>query len=61
MKIAALFAMIALSGCATCHRHPMVCSAAGAFVVASVALSVGHSDDQQPGVQVNPVPRPVRP
>lgn len=60
MKTITLFALLALSGCATCERHPIACSAAGAIVVASVALSIGHSDDER-GAQINPVARPVRP
>jgi hypothetical protein len=48
-----LFVFLVLSGCATCQRHPVACSIAGAIVVGSVAATVaansGHDQRQPPG------------
>lgn len=40
-----LLISVLLSGCATCREHPVACTAAGAFVAASVALSFNHGGD----------------
>ena len=46
--IAALaLASSALTGCATCRNHPVVCTVAGAVIVGSVAATVAaHSDHE---------------
>ena len=52
-KLIALVAVLALTGCATCERHPLACSAAAAIVGTSIALSVrSHSDPSHPFPQV---------
>jgi hypothetical protein len=50
MKTIILVLCVILNGCATCERHPVACTAAVAFVGASIALSVsgGHSDPTHP-------------
>jgi hypothetical protein len=40
--------LAALSGCATCERHPVACGAAVAFVATSIALSVDHDRHGSP-------------
>jgi uncharacterized protein YceK len=42
MKTALLIVALMLSGCATCERHPVYCSAAAGVVATSIALSVNH-------------------
>ena len=50
---AALTAALTLTGCATCERHSLACSAAAVIVGTSIALSVrGHSDPAHPFPQV---------
>jgi hypothetical protein len=46
MKILTLLAaLLSLSACATCERHPYVCATAGAIVVGSIAYTLEmHSD-----------------
>lgn len=38
-----LAALLALSGCATCERHPIVCTVAAGVVIGSIAASEWHS------------------
>ena len=40
IRILTFVAVTALSGCATCERHPVECGAIVGFVATSVALSV---------------------
>jgi hypothetical protein len=50
MKILILCALLALAGCATCQRHPVMCTVAGAIVVGSIAATLAqhdHSDHAQ--------------
>lgn len=40
---AILVASLLASSCATCERHPIACTAAGAFIATSIALGArGH-------------------
>lgn len=45
-SICLLGILSALGGCATCDRHPLVCTVATAVVVGSIAASVQHHHDQ---------------
>lgn len=46
MKTTMLIVAMMLSGCATCERHPVYCSAGVGILATSVALSVHHADDR---------------
>jgi hypothetical protein len=52
MKITAvlLAAIFAVSGCATCHEHPVACTIVGAIVVGSIAATIENNqpDHRQP-------------
>ena len=45
---AVLGAVLVISGCATCERHPVACSAAVAVIGTSIALSVRHGSHAAP-------------
>jgi hypothetical protein len=47
MKSIPLIALLALAGCATCQRHPVVCGAVVAIAAGSIAASVQHHHDQE--------------
>lgn len=44
---AALALLLTLAGCATCERHPIMCTVATAVVVGSIAASLQQHDDQR--------------
>ncbi len=46
MKTTMLIVALTLSGCATCERHPVYCSAGVGILATSVALSVRRGDDR---------------
>ena len=46
---AALAAVLALTGCATCERHPVACTAAVAIIGTSIALSLRHTHGRAAG------------
>jgi hypothetical protein len=53
VKVSTIALCLLMSGCATCERHPLACSAAAVIVGTSIALSVrGHSDPAHPFPQV---------
>jgi hypothetical protein len=41
-----LVVLLSLSACATCERHPLACTVAGAIVVGSIAASYGAHDNR---------------
>jgi hypothetical protein len=43
MKIAGLFALLLLGGCATCREHPVACTVASAIMVGAIAVGVHNS------------------
>ena len=45
LKALSIALLAALTGCATCHQHPAACATGVAILATSVALSVGHEDD----------------
>lgn len=45
MKILALIATLAMTGCATCERHPTFCAVGAAVVVGSVAATIAMHND----------------
>lgn len=54
--LCALALAMALTGCATCERHPVACSAVIAFTATNVALSAHHSTVERPhDVSIQPV------
>lgn len=56
MKLPLLILTCALVGCATCQRHPVICSAAGILVAGSIAASIHHERRQPHQVTCTPVP-----
>jgi hypothetical protein len=40
LKSLLLAAVLLVSGCATCERHPVACTVAGAIVAGSVAATI---------------------
>jgi hypothetical protein len=40
-----IVALLSLSACATCERHPAVCATAGAIVVGSIVLTLNMQGD----------------
>lgn len=60
-RILTFVAAIALSGCATCERHPVECGAIVGFVATSVALSVNRtpgSNRHDTPPAMTPIPKP---
>lgn len=50
--VATVAALVSLTGCATCPRHPVACTAAVAIIGTSVALSLRHHGSRQAPVPV---------
>lgn len=44
-RLFAVSAVIALSGCATCERHPVECGVVVGIVATSIAISVNQHHD----------------
>lgn len=40
-------ALLALGACATCERHPIMCTVATAVIAGSIAASLQQHDDQR--------------
>lgn len=51
--------MLTISGCATCERHPVACTAAVAVVVTSIALSVDHGHSSRPAPHTSSDIQPI--
>lgn len=43
---AIVIALLALTGCATCQRHPYICAVGGAVIVGSIAASYASDHDR---------------
>lgn len=57
-----LSVLFSLVGCATCGRHPVVCTIAGAIVVGSIAATIQANDKDRDQRQISRTPGPqVRP
>jgi hypothetical protein len=45
-SITLIAALLSLSACATCERHPAVCATAGAIVIGSVVYTLNMQSDR---------------
>lgn len=43
IRLASLVLAVALTGCATCERHPVVCTVGTAVLAGSIAVAANHS------------------
>lgn len=52
----ALFALLALGGCATCREHPVGCMVASGIIATGIAISLNQPEHRAPAIVYRCVP-----